>query len=229
MEFLPLTGSISGLVSNLRKSVNFDIGTLTDDPDLGVDERAKVATDFGNSGMLAWVAVPLQYQGEVISVLHVQTSQKDRFDQDDLALIEDVASRVASAVASSRLHEAAKNYARKQGLLAQISREIGSSLETSETFDAFTIVMTELVPVDRVSISNVDVSNQTAETLYVSWADKFTGVEARSYRTTGTATGHAYDIGETVVINDPSTVARRFEDWKDNEGGLNSSVTVPLG
>ena len=110
-----------------------------------------------------------------------------------------------------RLHEAAKEYARRQGLIAQISREVGSALESSESFDAFFVLMAEVVPVDRVAISNVDVSNQTVETLYSSRNDKITGTERSSYRTTGTTAGYVSDIGETVVINDPSAAVRRFE------------------
>jgi GAF domain-containing protein len=224
-----LKGTITGLAATSGEVVAFDSDTYESAPDLSADERANIDQSISEFGTTGWIAAPMRYQGEVISVLHVLTSQRPTFDESDQEFVGAVAVRVANAVANSRLHEAAKEYARRQGLIARISREVGSALESSNSFDSFAILMAELVPVDRVSISNVDVSNQTAETLYVSWGEKFSGVEALSYRTTGTATGHASDIGETVVINDPSTAARRFRDWKDNDGGLKSSVTVPLG
>ena len=132
-------------------------------------------------------------------------------------------------MANSHLHEAAKEYARTQGLLARFSREIGSSLDNSDTFDTFAALMGELVPLDRVAITNVDVSNQTAETLYASGGDEVMGTERASYRTTGTTTGYVSDNGETVVIIDPTTAARRFGVWRGEERGLKSSVTVPMG
>jgi PAS domain S-box-containing protein len=229
MDVGVLAGSITGLAASSKSVVAFAAETYRDDPDLSSGQRESLRSNFELSGMSAWIAAPMQYQGEVISVLHVLANNRVSFDDGDREFMGAVALRVANAVANSRLHEAAKEYARRQGLLAQISREIGSSLDTSETFDAFAALMADLVPVDRVAISNVDVSNQTAETLYSSRSAKFKGIESTGYRTTGTTGGYVADIGETVVINDPATGARRFESWRDKGRSISSSVTLPLG
>jgi GAF domain-containing protein len=210
MDVVPLAGSISWLAASTKNLITVEADTFSDDSNLDSVRPERIRSTFASTGMTAWAAVPMQYQGEVNSVLQVLTKKKSAFDEDDQVFVGAVALRVAIAVANSHLHEAAKEYARTQGLLARFSREIGSSLDNSDTFDTFAALMGELVPLDRVAITNVDVSNQTAETLYASGGDKVMGTERASYRTTGTTTGYVSDIGETVVINDPTTAARRF-------------------
>jgi len=143
-------------------------------------------------------------------------------------LVRDVASRVANAVANSRLREAAQEQARLQGVIAQISSEIGASLESSVAFNEFARLLSELVPLDRVTISNVDVSNQTSEVLYINDVENLIGVERTSHRVKDTPTGHSADIGETVVINN-TTESRRFSKWGAAASGVVSAVTVSMG
>jgi len=83
MEVGSLRGSITGLAMSSGALVAVGLTTYQDDPNLNADERVSVETNFRDSGMTAWVAIPLQDQGGVISVLHVLTNQKDSFDQDD--------------------------------------------------------------------------------------------------------------------------------------------------
>ncbi len=224
----PLAGSISGLVAKEQRLIFTSSETTHDDPNLGPDERTSAETNFRLTGLRAWIAAPLMDHGVVIGVLHVLTSQKGHFDSSDHELVSEVASRISSAVTNSRLHEAAQEYARRQGFLAQISREIGSSLDSNVAFDNFVNLLSELIAVDRVAISNVDVLNQTGETLYVSGNAKLSGLERTSFRTGGTPTGYAADIGERVIINNEKDAAR-FENWVGNSRGIMSTVTMPMG
>lgn len=224
----PLEGSISGVVADRKAVVSLTASSLMDDDSLSVQVRKNSLEAITDRGMSSWVAAPLMDHGDVVGVLHILSKTRPEYDADDCEFIGQIATRVASAVVNSRLHEAAREYARRQEVLAQISREIGSSLDTSETFDRFVALLSELVPVDRVAISNVDVSNQTAETLFVSSSDIVPGPERVSFRTGHTPTGQAADIGETVVINRPSA-AERFTGWIGTERGIQASVTVPMG
>ena len=223
-----LGDSVTGLVVETNRLVSVGLETLDENQLLGDQLKSNITDTFSKTGMTAWVAAPLQDQGEAVGVLHVLTSGQDEFGVDDCLFVSQVASRVASAVVNSRLRETAQEYARQQGLLARISRVIGSSLESSDAFDRFAALLSELIPLDRVAISNVDVSNQTAETLYVSSNQLLSGLERTSFRTRGTPTGHTADIGETVVINNAAE-GERFSDWVGAARGILSSVTVPMG
>ncbi|MDG0867174.1 GAF domain-containing protein [Candidatus Lucifugimonas marina] len=223
-----LEGSISNAVVTGNRVVSVSSSSVADDEQLTIETRKNTAATLANVGMSAWLAAPLSNQGEVIGVLHVLSDKKTEFDSGDCEFISQVAVRVSSAVVNSRLHESAQEYARRQEILAKLSREIGSSLESSDSFDRFAALLSELVPVDRVAIANVDVSNQTAESLYVSSNEMLSGLERPSFRTRGTPTGHAADIGETVVIN-TAEEGERFSDWVGAGRGVLSSVTVPMG
>jgi len=196
-----LKDSISGIVVDENRLVCASLDTLLDEPKLPPAVRVTTEDSMTSRNMTAWVAAPLHDQGQVVGVLHLLSKTNNEYDSADCEFVTQVASRVSSAVVNSRLHEAAQEYARQQGILAQISREIGASLDSTESFDRFVALLAELVPLNRVAISNVDVSNQTAETLYVSGNESLSGLERVSFRTGGTPTGHAADIGETVVIN----------------------------
>ena len=223
-----LEGSLSGQIVREKRVIVVSSETAESDPQLGELVRKSVLTNFTRTGMQAWIATPLFNQGEVIALLHVMSGQKASFDSDDETFIGEVGSRLSAAVANSRLHVSAQVYAHRQGILSQISREIGGALESSEKFDQFAVLLSELVPLDRVAISNVDVSNQTAESLYVSSSEALSGMERTSFRTRDTPTGYVADIGETVVISSPEE-AGRFSDWVGVERGIKSSVSVPMG
>ena len=223
-----LEDSVSGTVVDENRLVDVSLETLRDDIRLSAATRANTENSMVSRNMTAWVAAPLNDQGKAVGVLHLLSKSKNEYDLTEREFVNQVASRVASAVVKSRLHEAARKYARQQEILVQISREIGSSLDSSESFDRFSALLAELVPVDRVAISNVDVSNQTAETLYVSSDESIHGDERASFRTGGTPTGHSADIGETVVINSPEE-GSRFSEWVGVDRGIQSSVTVPMG
>ena len=223
-----LEGSISKAVILSNELIAVSASSVAEDERLTGETRKNSAATLENVAMSSWLAAPLLEQGEVIAVMHVLSAQKPEFDTGDCEFMSQVAVRVASAVVNSRLHESAQEYARRQEILAKLSREIGSSLESSESFDRFAALLSELIPVDRVAISNVDVSNQTAETLYESSNEAFASLGQPSFRTHGTPTGHAADIGETVVINNPAEGAR-FSDWVGQASHSASAVTVPMG
>ncbi len=224
----PLKGSITNVVAQSNRLVSVSLETIAKEEQLSEQVRENSIQTMMNTGMSAWLAVPLIDQGEVISVFHVLSKEKSVFDRGDGEFVSQVATRIVSAVVNSRLHEVAQEYAKRQEILARLSREIGGSLESSDNFDQFAALLSELVPVDRLAISNVDVSNQTAESLYVSSSELISGGERTRFRTSDTPTGHVADIGETVVINNAEE-ASRFSDWVGVQRGVMSSVSVSMG
>ena len=64
---------------------------------------------------LAELCLPIQVAGNVLGVLDVQSTQLGAFEQDDVAVLETLASQVAIALENARLHEAAQQeLARRQ-------------------------------------------------------------------------------------------------------------------
>ena len=224
----PLESSITGLVVSGDRLVSVSRSGLETEGRLDDETRLSSSQTFETTGMSAWVAAPLRSQNKIVGVLHTLSSTLDEYSVADCLFISQVASRVASAVANSRLHETAQEFARQQGVLAEISRVIGSSFDTSETFEEFAEILATLIPFDRMAVMNVDVSNETAETLYMSTTGKFSGSDRQRIDTPGTPSGYAAQAGETVLINDRSQVDK-FPNWIGWERGAATSISVPMG
>lgn len=83
------------------------IDTLSQHIDGSRDERSEVA-------------IPFVVGGEVIGVLHLQSEEKNAFDQDALPSLEALADQLAVAIANARVYEEAQRNMRE---LSQLSRE----------------------------------------------------------------------------------------------------------
>jgi len=100
----------------------------------------------------SWLGVPLLVGGEVIGALILQDPQREnRFDEDDLLFMSNLASQVAATVRNIRLLEESRRNARRERLVTDISskvwattnihtillttlRELGRSLEATEGY-----------------------------------------------------------------------------------------------
>ncbi|AKT42972.1 GAF domain-containing protein [Chondromyces crocatus] len=98
------------------------------------------------------VGVPLLVEGRVLGVLDLGTSENRRFSDEDVALLELTAVRIARAVERVRLHEAADARARQQAAIAELGqRAIGGEPIASLMREVATAVAAAL-RVDLVSV-----------------------------------------------------------------------------
>lgn len=99
--------------------------------DLDADER--VDQDLrrlgSNAPMRSYLAVPLVCLGEVIGVLQVDSTEPDGFSDEDLQVLEGLATQMAGAIESARRHEQMLGLERmKQDFVARVSHELRSPL-----------------------------------------------------------------------------------------------------
>jgi GAF domain-containing protein len=77
----------------------------------------------------AVMAVPVKLRGEVIGVLHIESSDPTQaWNSDDLAFIESVAERAALAMENARLFQDARRRAAKEQFISDASARISSAL-----------------------------------------------------------------------------------------------------
>jgi GAF domain-containing protein len=77
----------------------------------------------------AVMAVPVKLRGEVIGVLHIESSDPSQaWNSDDLAFIESVAERAALAMENARLFQDARRRAAKEQFISDASARISSAL-----------------------------------------------------------------------------------------------------
>ena len=75
------------------------------------------------------VAVPVKLRGEVIGVLHIESSEPGRtWREDDISLVEGVAERAAFAMENARLFQEARRRAAKESLISEATARISTAL-----------------------------------------------------------------------------------------------------
>jgi GAF domain-containing protein/DNA-binding response OmpR family regulator/tetratricopeptide (TPR) repeat protein len=80
----------------------------------------------------SYLGVPIKAGRETIGVLSVQSVQKEGvFDQDALRLLSTVAANAGAAIKTARLHAETQRRAREMATLAEVGRDISSSLEAT--------------------------------------------------------------------------------------------------
>lgn len=75
------------------------------------------------------VAVPVKLRGEVIGVLHIESSEPGKtWHEDDISLMEGVAERAAFAMENARLFQEARRRAAKESLISEATARISTAL-----------------------------------------------------------------------------------------------------
>jgi diguanylate cyclase (GGDEF)-like protein len=103
-------------------------------------------------GGKAEIATPLMIQDKVIGVLHISAPKIASYNQDEIALLEAIAIRAASAIRNARLHTAE----RTQRKLAETLRDIGlmltARLDPEEVLDSILVYLTRIIPYNSVTL-----------------------------------------------------------------------------
>jgi len=89
-----------------------------------------VATPAGGSeDDRAMLAVPVKLRGEVIGILHVESDNpSQKWDADQIGLVQAVAERAAIAMENARLFQDARRRASKEQLISEASAKISGAV-----------------------------------------------------------------------------------------------------
>jgi len=81
----------------------------------------------------SFVAAPLKARGHVLGVLSLMRSgESGKYDEDDLAFIKDVTTRIALHIDNAQLYREAQHAQKQAALLAEITTLLAESLESSD-------------------------------------------------------------------------------------------------
>ncbi len=92
--------------------------------------------EFGGRGIgtqaRSYLGVPIMLGGEPIGVISVQSTKREgRFGETDARVLSTIAANVGVAVANARLYDQARRRAQEMAVLAEVGREISSTLDPS--------------------------------------------------------------------------------------------------
>ena len=117
---IPLDEGITGIAASARMPIV--VGDVRNDP------RYLPAIDAVRSEM----AIPMVARNRLVGVIDMQSTRLNAYTQEDSALVQLVASRVANAIQNARLFRRVERQNRTLNTLAQLSQELSSILDLDQ-------------------------------------------------------------------------------------------------
>jgi GAF domain-containing protein/HAMP domain-containing protein len=92
-------------------------------------QNVQAVTSSNENDKSSMVAVPVVLRGEVIGILHIESTDSDKpWNDDDISLVEAVAERAAFAMENARLFQDARRRAAKERLISEATARISGAL-----------------------------------------------------------------------------------------------------
>ncbi|MCJ7619452.1 MAG: GAF domain-containing sensor histidine kinase, partial [Anaerolineae bacterium] len=122
--------------------------------DVSQDERYFPLSDEAQTR--SELCVPLKTKETVIGVLNVESDELDAFDQNDLAILQSIASQAAIAIENARLFASEQRRAEQFRLLSEVGTRITSLLTMDELLDQTARLVNEVLGYYLVGIGLVE-------------------------------------------------------------------------
>lgn len=218
----PATTGIAGYALQQRQP--FFVHDVANDP--------RWNRSLGEMGVLrlrTMFCVPLMLRGEPVGVVQVFNLPLEAVDeQDELALIELLTSRLVTEVEKARLLAEAQQRERRQQALVEIVSQLTATLERDELLRRIMNYACDLLEVEAASIWLIDHEHNDL-VLHIAGGEHSERVEALRVPRGQGIIGHVIETGETVVVNDVHQ-DRRFYQGLDQRSGFQTRaiLCVPL-
>ncbi|MEX0761741.1 MAG: GAF domain-containing protein [Dehalococcoidia bacterium] len=222
----PIEETTSALLLKTGRSILVD--------DSNRDEIISLAPNLGRSidELPSMLAVPLVARGRIIAALQFQSREHNAFSSSDRAVAERVGVYVAGAVDNSRLYSDAQREAGQRSALAEMSRVINASADIEEVYPRFARVVARLIPWDRITINEVDMSRGTYTERYIEGMEVAGRDRGTVVSLEGSLTEKVSREKATVVIQDGSESSVVDSGLPGLlplvSAGLKSLISVPL-
>ncbi|MDW8404708.1 GAF domain-containing protein [Chloroflexus sp.] len=185
--------------------------------------------EMGALHLRTMFCIPLMLRGEPVGVVQVFNLPLEAVDeQEELALIELLTSRLVTEVEKARLLAEAQQRERRQQALVEIVSHLTATLERDELLRRIMNYACELLEVEAASIWLID-HERNDLVLHIAGGEHSDRVEALRVPRGQGIIGHVIETGETVVVNDVHQ-DRRFYQGVDQRSGFQTRaiLCVPL-
>jgi len=148
--------------------------------------------------------VPLRFRGQTIGVLCVESLRNDAFNLYDENLIVVIASHLASLADYTRLGEEAEGRARNLGLIHEVVQQVVGLTDASEVAE---ITSDLLARYFEYELCSVFIADEKGDLTIAGFGGTSPNVVKRAmksfeYPLSGGITGHVFQTGEGLVVND---------------------------
>lgn len=107
---------------------------------------------FVTTGENATLTVPIKVRDEIIGVLNVRVPQKNIWKQDEIAIVQAIADRVAISAENARLFQESQIRAEKERAIGQISEKLSASVNLENIFRTALQELGQLIPGSQVFV-----------------------------------------------------------------------------
>lgn len=141
------------LLPNLTEDA---LDAVTRDPEHGRRLRAL--------GLRSYLCIPLWARGRILGALSFASTQSGRaYDEDDLALAEELGQRISAALDNARLFEEAQMRAEREALINKIGQALRVTLDMEEILQIVTEQVGRALKVSRCSCARLNPARDTLE------------------------------------------------------------------
>lgn len=174
--------------------------------------------------------VPLRFQGQTIGTLCIESLRKDDFDFYDESLMVVIASHLASLADYTRLREEAEGRARNLGLIHEVVQQVIGLTDPREVAE---ITSDLLARYFAYELCAVFIADEKGKLTIVGFGGASPNVVRRAmksfeYPVSGGITGHVFETGESVVVNDVLQDSR-YRSIKGWQAGSEMCVAIRDG
>jgi signal transduction histidine kinase len=174
--------------------------------------------------------VPLRFRGQTIGVLCVESLRSDAFNLYDENLIVVIASHLASLADYTRLREEAEGRARNLGLIHEVVQQVIGLTDSSEVAE---ITSDLLARYFAYELCSVFIADEKGDLTIAGFGGTSPHVVKRAmksfeYPLSGGITGHVFETGESLVVNDVLQDSR-YRSIKGWQAGSEMCVAIRDG
>lgn len=209
---IPIATSLVGYVAEHDTAVR--VGDVRQAPRF-LDERRAV---------ISALAVPLKYQGRVIGVIAVESTQSNAFTTHDEQLLGVIASHLAGLFENVRLYDETSQRAGNLSLIHQVVQKVVGLTNLNEIAQVTADLIAEYFGYEVTVITNVD---ETDHLVVLGSGGTWASTIERGFRypVTQGLTGKVFRTGTSIIINDVSQDPDyiTFLGWK-----AGSEMCIPL-
>jgi signal transduction histidine kinase len=180
--------------------------------------------------VLSGLYVPLRFRGQTIGVLCVESLQSDAFNLYDENLIVVIASHLASLADYTRLREEAEGRARNLGLIHEVVQQVIGLPNPHEVAE---ITSDLLARYFAYELCSVFIADEKGDLTIGGFGGTSQNVVKRAmksfeYPLIGGITGHVFETGESLVVNDVLQ-DNRYRSIKGWQAGSEMCVAIREG
>jgi signal transduction histidine kinase len=223
--------SESNLISTVQSAAGHRIAPL-----LSSNQKVRlseVATDVQlplYDKVASGLYVPLRFRGQTIGVLCIESIKKDSFDLYDESLIVVIASHLASLADYTRLREEAEGRARNLGLIHEVVQQVIGLTDPREVAEITSDLLARYFAYELCAVFIADEKGNLTVGGFGGTSQSVVkrAMKTFEYPVSGGITGHVFETGESIVVNDVLQ-DRRYRSIKGWQAGSEMCVAIRDG